>query len=337
MANKLLIYDSKPYEFELFRGAVNESYAGLSLEFQEAKLDARTAALARGCRAVCLFVHDSADAAAIERLAEYGVELIALRCAGFNNVDLTKAAECGIRVVRVPEYSPYAVAEHTMALLLTVNRKTHRAYSRVRDNNFSLNGLIGFDLHGKTVGVIGTGKIGKRFIQIAQGFGCRVIAYDLYPDHQFAQERGIEYHDLPSLYGQSDVISLHAPLTPETHHLVNADSLAQMKPGVVLLNTSRGPLIDTQPLIDALKSGQVRAAGLDVYEEEDQYFFEDFSNQVLQDDQLARLLSFNNVVITAHQAFLTEEALSNIINTTLTNVQAFYQGSELQHLVSATN
>jgi D-lactate dehydrogenase len=255
--------------------------------------------------------------------------LIALRSAGYNHVDLDAAGRLGFVVVRVPEYSPHAVAEHTVGLILALNRKTHRAYNRVREANFSLEGLVGFDLVGKTCGIVGTGKIGAVVARILRGFGCRLLAFDLTPNQTFSQQFDVQYTELPTLYRDSDIISLHVPLTPATQHLINAEALAQMKPGVMLINTGRGALVDSRALIDALKRGQVGAAGLDVYEEEEGIFFRNLSEQVLQDDVLARLLTFPNVLITSHQAFLTREALANIADTTLANVSAFERGERL--------
>ena len=280
---------------------------------------------------VCPFVNDRVDAETIGALHNGGTRLLALRSAGFNHVDLDAAAAIGMRVVRVPEYSPYAVAELAMCLVLALNRKVHRAYNRVREANFSLEGLVGFDLHGKTFGIIGTGRIGRVLARIAHGFGCRVLATDAWPDEALQRELGVEYVEVSTLYRESDVISLHVPLTKETHHLIDDDAFAQMKPGVMLINTSRGALVDARALIQALKTRHVGAAGLDVYEEEGPLFFRDLSAQVLQDDVLARLLTFPNVLITSHQGFLTREALANIADTTLASVSAFERGEPLVH------
>ncbi len=305
------------------------------LSFFEPTLTAQTAALAEGFPAVCIFVHDFLDAAAVEALAAGGTRLVALRCAGFNNVDLHAAEKAGLRVVRVAEYSPYAVAEHAIGLLMALNRKLPRAYIRVRDGNFSLDGLVGFDLHGKTVGVIGTGKIGAVFSRIAKGFGCRLLAHDLRRNEALVAETGIEYASLDRIYAEADVISLHVPLFKETFHMIDAAALAKMKPTAVLVNTSRGALIDAAALSDALKAKQIGGAALDVYEEEEDLFYRDLSGEVLQDDVLARLLTFPNVLITAHQAFLTEEALNAIARTTLENVAAFEAGKPLSFEVKA--
>lgn len=271
---------------------------------------------------VCIFVNDTADAAVIDAMADNGVKLLALRCAGFNNVDLT-AAKGKLPVVRVPAYSPYAVAEYSLALMLSLNRKIHRAYWRTRDGNFSLNGMMGFDMHGKTIGIIGTGKIAKILIKILKGFGMHILAYDLYPDYKFAEEEGITYTTLDELYHRSDIISLHCPLTEETRYLINDQSIDKMKDGVMIINTGRGQLIHTNALIEGLKEKKISAAGLDVYEEEGDYFYEDKSDKIIDDDVLARLLSFNNVIVTSHQAFFTKEAMHNIAETTLQNIEDF--------------
>jgi D-lactate dehydrogenase len=269
---------------------------------------------------VCGFVNDRIDRGCLEILADAGIRHVALRCAGFNNVDLDAARELGIAVTRVPAYSPHAVAEHTVALVLTLNRRIHRAWNRVRELNFSLNGLVGFDLHGKTCGIVGTGRIGRVTAEIFRGFGMRVIAHDPFPMTDWAAGHGIEYMPLADLLTTSDIVSLHLPLTPQTHHLINADSVGQLKPGAMIVNTSRGKLIDTTAVIDALKQGRLGGLAIDVYEEEEGVFFEDLSGQVLQDDQLSRLLTFPNVLITAHQAFLTREALGEIARVTVENV-----------------
>lgn len=318
---KIALFNARRYEREAFDQA-NMRF-GHEIHYFEPRLTSQTASLAQGFDVVCSFVSDQLDEPALAELRKGGVRLIALRCAGFNHVDLEAAERLGMPVVRVPEYSPYAVAEHTVALILSLNRKIYRAHTRVREGNFSLDGLVGFDLYGKTVGVIGLGKIGSVFARIMRGFQCRVLAYDKYPVESLAQELGIQYVELERLYRESDIISLNVPLTPTTHHLIRAESLAQMKPGVMLINTGRGALIDTKALIAALKTGHVGSAGLDVYEEEEGIFFSDLSNEVLQDDVLARLMTFPNVLITAHQGFLTREAISNIAETTLGNVSAF--------------
>jgi D-lactate dehydrogenase len=338
---KIAMFDAHRYDREAFEAA-NAAAAGGGhpLSFFEPRLLAETAPLARGHEVVCSFVNDVVDARALEVLREGGTRLIALRSAGYNHVDLAAAARLGLPVVRVPEYSPYAVAEHAVALVLALNRKIHRAYARVREWNFSLEGLVGFDLHGKTVGLVGTGRIGQVAARIFRGFGCRVLAFDLHPDPAFLEESGgggggVQYVELAELYRQADIVSLHVPLTPATHHLVDAAALAAMKPGAMLVNTGRGALIDSVALIAALKSSHLGAAALDVYEEEEGIFFQDLSNRVLQDDVLARLLTFPNVIITSHQAFLTREALANIATVTLDSVTAFERGAPLTNEVHA--
>jgi D-lactate dehydrogenase len=321
------------YDRDAFEAA-NRQF-GHALTFLEPRLTRATARLAAGHDAVCSFVNDRLDDAALATLRDAGVRLIALRSAGYNHVDLAAAARLGLPVVRVPEYSPHAVAEHAVGLVLALNRKVHRAHARVREWNFSLDGLVGFDLHGKTVGIVGTGKIGRAAARIFHGFGCVVLAFDLRPDAGLVSELGVRYVDLQELYRESDVISLHIPLTPATHHLIDAEALSAMKPGAMLVNTGRGALIDSRALIAALKSGRLGAAGLDVYEEEEGVFFEDLSNRVLQDDVLARLLTFPNVLITSHQGFLTREALAKIASVTLENVRAFERGEPLVNQVRA--
>jgi D-lactate dehydrogenase len=319
------VFDTKPYDREpLQRAAADRDIDWRFLEF---RLTKETAPLAQGAQAVCVFVNDQVDRPCIETLVAQGVKLVALRCTGFNNVDVAAARELKLAVTRVPVYSPYAVAEHAIALLLTLNRKIHRAYNRVRELNFSLNGLVGFDLQGKTAGIVGTGKIGRIVAQILCGFGMKVLAYDPFPNRDWAKPLGVEYVDASSLAGLSDVISLHVPLTPETKHVIRRETLDLMKPGAILINVSRGALIDTTALIEALKSGRLGGVALDVYEEEEGIFFEDLSGQVLQDDELARLLTFPNVLITSHQAFLTREALADIARTTVANLEALGNGT----------
>lgn len=320
----ITFFDAKPYDREWFDRS-NQSY---HIRYLESKLTPSTVQLAAGSDAVCAFVNDTINVEVIDALYALGVRVLAMRCAGYSNVDFVHAFD-KINVVRVPAYSPYAVAEHTMALLLAVNRKLPRAYNRTRDFNFSLVGLTGVDLHGKTIGVIGTGKIGRTFMDICKGFGMRVIAFDVFP----AKDVNIEYVTLDELLRQSDIISLHCPLTEQTHHLLDASAFAKMKDGVFLLNTSRGALIDSTALLDALNSGKVRGAGLDVYEEEADLFFKDNSGLLIQDDVLALLVSRPNVVLTAHQAFLTEEALENIAQTTLANLDEFFAGEPLTNEV----
>jgi D-lactate dehydrogenase len=327
---KVAFFSTKEYDRTSFNAA-NQQF-GHELVFLEAHLNSQTAPLAAGAGAVCAFVNDRLDAATLDILSHDGVHLVALRSAGFNHVDLRRAEELGLVVARVPAYSPYAVAEHAVALILGLNRKLPRAYARVRDGNFSLDGLAGFDLHGRTVGVIGTGRIGAVFARIMNGFGCRLLASDRYPSRE-CLELGARYVELPELFGEADIISLHAPLTPETQHIIGHAAIAQMKRGVMIINTGRGALIDTQAVIAGLKSGKIGFLGLDVYEEEEALFFEDRSGQVIQDDRFVRLLSFPNVIVTAHQAFFTEEALHNIAETTLANITAFETGSGTLHRV----
>lgn len=321
---KILFYDVKPYDKEFF-DALNTKY---QIEYIESKLSAKTAVLAKGFDGVCAFVNDEIDKEAIDILYDGGVRVIAMRCAGYSNIDF-KAAYKKINVVRVPAYSPHAVAEHTMALLLGINRKIHKAYNRTKEFNFSIAGLTGVDLYGKTVGVIGTGKIGKAFISICKGFGMKVLAYDLYP----AQNADFEYVKLDYLLKNSDVISLHCPLTEETNKIIDSDAFSKMKKGVYLLNTSRGMLIDSEALLEALNNGTVKAAGLDVYEEESDLFFEDNSDTLIKDDVLSLLVSKQNVLLTSHQAFLTKEALQSIANVTLSNLDAFFEGKPLENEV----
>ena len=316
----IIFFSSKNYDQQFFN-ATNTRYH-FNIKYLEVPLNKSTSVLANGYEVVCVFVNDVVDREIISELSAIGVKLIALRCAGFNNVDVQSANEAGIKIVRVPAYSPYSVAEHTLALILTLNRKTHRAYNRVKEGNFSLNGLMGFDLHEKTVGLIGLGKIGLVTAKILKGFGCKVLGYDIHRP-AVVDELGIEFTSLEKIYTSSDIISLHCPLTPETHHIINADSIAQMKKGVMLINTSRGALIDAKAVIDALKSEQISNLGLDVYEEEADLFFEDLSDKVIQDDIFMRLLSFNNVLITGHQAFFTSNALQKIAEITLQNIEDF--------------
>jgi len=315
---EIATFDTKPYDREYLAQAPGAERVGW--RFHEFRLSAETAPVAKGAQGVCIFVNDQADRACLEILAAAGVKLLALRCAGFNNVDVAAARALGLAVVRVPAYSPHAVAEHTVALLLTLNRKIHRAFNRVRELNFSLSGLVGFDLHGKTVGIVGTGKIGRITAQIFRGFGSVVLAHDPAPMLDWAAAHGVRYVDRDELLAVSDIVSLHVPLLPETRQFLNEQTLARMKPGVFIVNTSRGKLIDTSALIAALKAGRVGGVALDVYEEEEGIFFEDLSGQVLHDDELSLLLNFPNVLITAHQAFLTREALCEIARVTTANV-----------------
>jgi D-lactate dehydrogenase len=323
-------FSGKEYDRASF-SAANEHY-GHELVFLEPHLNRQTASLAAGAGAVCAFVSDQLDAATLDLLSQAGVRLVALRSAGFNHVDLRRAEKLGLVVARVPAYSPYAVAEHAVALVLGLDRKLPRAYARVRDGNFALDGLCGFDLHGRTVGVVGTGKIGSIFARIMSGFGCRILAFDRRPSENCVA-LGALYVELPTLFREADVISLHTPLTPATEHIVGRAAIAQMKRGVMIINTGRGALIDTRAVIAGLKSGQIGFLGLDVYEEEEALFFEDRSGQVIQDDLFMRLLTFPNVIVTAHQAFFTEEALRNIAETTLANITAFETGKGTLHRV----
>lgn len=318
------VFSTKPYDSEQLNNA-NTQKSRLTFTFLEPKLSIQTVALAQGADAVCCFVNDTIDHDVVKALSELDVKIIVMRCAGFNNVDIDACTKFGIHVARVPEYSPSAVAEHAVALILDLNRNIHRAYSRIRENDYSLNGLMGFSLKGKTVSVVGGGNIGIAFIKIMKGFGCRVLSYDPKPSSEL-KATGVEMVNLVTIWRESDVISLHCPLLKETYHLINSHSLDQMKPGVMLINTSRGGLIDTRAVIDSLKTGKIGYLGLDVYEEEANLFFEDNSNEILQDDIFARLTTFKNVVITGHQAFFTIEALQAIARTTITNLLAFYDG-----------
>jgi D-lactate dehydrogenase len=327
---KIALFSSKSYDVEYFSMA-DRKYNHEITHF-ETRLRTHTAHLAFGFDAVCVFVNDRVDRETIGIIRDHGIKIIALRCAGFNNVDLVAAADAGIKVVRVPAYSPESVAEHALALILTLNRKTHKAFNRIRDGNFSLERLVGFNISGKTVGVIGTGRIGSAFARIMSGMGCRILACDMVPDDQLAAE-GVEYVHLETLLSGSDIISLHCPLTPETTYIVNRQTLAMMKPGVMLINTSRGALVNTNDAIQSLKSRHLGYLGIDVYEQEEKLFFKDRSEEILQDDQIARLLTFPNVLITAHQAFFTREALEQIANTTLNNLTEFEEGQQLTNEV----
>jgi D-lactate dehydrogenase len=329
---RVAVFSTKSYDRQ-FLEAANERF-GHELVFFESTLAEETAPLASGFWGVCAFVHDHLGRPVLQQLVAGGTGLVALRSAGFNNVDLKAADELGVTVVHVPGYSPYAVAEHTVGLILALNRGIHRAYGRVRDANFALNGLLGFDLHGRTVGIVGTGVIGATLARILAGFGCVLLAHDV-RENPSCIELGVHYVELDELLAASDVITLHCPLTPETYHLIDAEALAKVKPGVMLINTSRGALIDTQVVVDALKDGRVGSLGLDVYEEEDALFSEDLSNVVIQDDVFMRLLTFPNVIVTAHQAYFTSDALANIAETTLTNISAFERGESSGNEVRA--
>lgn len=326
MPYKIAVFDAKKYDIDNFN-RVNEKY-GFELRYHKEHLDIHNVILANDCDAVCIFVNAVVDAAVIDKLVSFGVKLVALRCAGFNNVDIAAAAG-KIKVVRVPEYSPHAIAEHTLALMLCLNRKIHRAFWRTRDSNFSLNGFLGFDMYKKTVGVIGTGKIGRTVVGLMKGLGMNVLAYDVFPNIEFAEQAGFEYVSLDEIYRNCDIITLHCPLTKETEYMICDESIEKMKHGVMIINTGRGKLIHTKHLIDGLVSGKIGYAGLDVYEEEGAYFYEDFSDKVLTDEILARLLSFNNVIVTSHQAFFTTEAMTNIAETTMQNISDCFAGKEL--------
>lgn len=324
---KIIFFSAQPYDKTFFR-RYNDRH-GFELVFHESQLNEKTAGLAAGADAVCVFVNDTVTAEVCSILAQNGVKIIALRCAGFNNVDLEAAKKTGLHVCRVPAYSPEAVAEHALALIMTLNRKTHKAYNRVREQNFALNGLLGFNLHGKTVGVIGTGNIGKAFCHIMLGMGCKVMAFDLVASKEL-EAIGVTYHPLVEVL-RADIVSLHCPLNEQTRHMINDDTIALMQKGVMLINTSRGGLIDTKSAIRGLKSGQLAYLGIDVYEQEEHLFFRDLSDTVIQDDQIQRLMSFPNVLITAHQAFFTDEALGQIATTTLNNIEQLIKNGNLNN------
>jgi D-lactate dehydrogenase len=330
---RIAVFSAKTYDREFLEASNNKTH---ELVFFESNLARNTVELAKGYPAVCVFVNDELDSYVLAKLAQFGTHLVALRCAGFNNVDLAAAEAHKITVVRVPEYSPHAVAEHTVALLLGLDRKIHRAYARVREGNFTLDGLLGFDLFGQTVGIIGTGKIGSEVARILHGFGCHLLAHDQRrnPD---CEGMGVRYTSLATLFAESDILTLHCPLTPETHHLIDDTALAQMKTGVVIINTSRGGLIDTKAMVRGLKSGQIGHLALDVYEEESDLFFEDLSNMIIQDDVFARLLTFPNVIVTAHQAFFTRNALESIAQITLGNITQAERGERCRNEVTTEN
>jgi D-lactate dehydrogenase len=330
---KIAVFSAKRYDRE-YLDAANVA-EGHQLKYHEAPLDLDTVGLAAGHDAVCIFVNDKVDAEVLAKLKEGGTRLVALRCTGFNNVDLKAAEQLGIKVVRVTDYSPYSVAEHAVALVLAINRKIHRAYNRTRDSNFALDGLMGFDLHGKSVAVIGTGKIGRVFAKIMVGFGCNVIGYDMYPSKEF-EALGAHYAVPGEIARDADIISLHCPLTPETYHIINAETIARAKRGALLINTSRGGLVDTEAVIEGLKSGQIGGFAADVYEQEAELFFRDLSNVVVTDDILQRLISFPNVIITGHQAFFTQEAITTICETTLRSASEFAAGKPLSNEIKAT-
>lgn len=330
---KVAVYSTKPYDRTFLERANAAQDGPHELRFLEMRLSAETAALSEHCDAICAFVNDTLDREVLTYLKDRGIRLVALRCAGFNNVDLVAARDLGIAIARVPAYSPEAVAEHTIALILSLNRKIHKAYARVREGNFALDGLVGFDLKDRTIGIVGTGKIGICVARIMRGFGCRVLGFDPRHSSEFV-EAGAEYVDLLDLFAQADIVSLHCPLTPATHHLVDAEAIATMKPGVMIINTGRGALVEARSLIRGLKSGKIGHVGLDVYEEEGDLFFENLSSTVIQDDVFARLLTFPNVLITGHQAFLTHEALSAIAETTIGNISQFAATGRTDHAVS---
>ena len=327
---KIAFFSTKSYDRESFEKYNNQEH---QLAFYKAQLNDQTVNLTSGYQAICVFVNDRVNAMIIKKLHKNGVQIIALRCAGFNNVDLQAAAEVGIKVVRVPAYSPMAVAEHAVALIMTLNRKTHKAYNRVREGNFAADRLTGFNLFGKTVGVIGTGKIGEAFCQIMLGFGCKVLAYDIYENEKL-KLKGIEYLPFEEVLKQSNIVSLHCPLNDHTHHIMNKTTFSKMKKGAMLINTSRGGLVDTKAVIKALKKGKIGYLGIDVYEEEEELFFQDLSEQIITDDQIMRLMAFPNVLVTAHQGFLTNEALENIATITLENITNFEKAITLENEVS---
>lgn len=327
---KIAFFDTKEYDRDLF-DEYNKNY-GYQITYLESKLNSETAPLARGFDVVCIFVNDVVDEKTISILKECNVKLIALRCAGFNNVDIKRLGN-DLVAVRVPEYSPYAVAEHAAALFLSINRKIYKAYQRTRKYNFTLNGLLGFDIHGKTVGVVGAGKIGKAFINIMNGFGCRVLVYDKFKDKTVAEQMNFKYVDLDRLYKESDIISLHCPLTDENYKMINEESLEKMKNGVVLINTSRGKLIDTKSLIKKLEEGKIGGLGLDVYEDEEEFFLNDMSNSYIRDEELSVLLTMPNVVVTSHQAFFTKEALNKIALDTCENIKEFFETGDCKNKV----
>ena len=329
---KVAFFDTKPYDRESFERQ-NQTF-GFKLKFFPSHLTEETVALCQGYDAVCVFVNDRVTKGIVESLVAMKVPLLALRSAGYNNIDL-KAADHHLKITRVPSYSPHGVAEHAVALMLTLNRKTHRAYYRTRDNNFSLHGLIGFDMNGKTAGIVGTGQIGRIVCEILKGFGMTVIAYDPFGPKEWAAEKGVELVDLGALYERSDIISLHCPLTPQNIHMINRGTIEMMKPGVMIINTGRGKLIRSEDLLEALREEKVGSAGLDVYEEETDYFFEDYSSHIMKDDVLARLISFPNVLVTSHQAFFTVEALANIATTTLENIRSFFYDGRVLNEVCA--
>lgn len=330
---KVAVFSTEPYDRKFLDGANNNAQAGHELIYFDTRLEPKTAPLADGCQAICAFVNDDLGGKTLKILADLGIKFVALRCTGFNNVDLSSAGELGIKVARVTVYSPYSVAEFASGMIQMLNRKIHKSYNRTRDDNFSLNGLMGFDLHGRTVGIIGTGKIGIILAQILHGFGCHILGYDLYPNPKFEAIGDARYVELSELLANSDIISLHCPLTEDNHHLINEDAIAQMKPGVMLINTSRGKLINTKAVIQGIKSGKIGHLGIDVYEEEDDIFFKDLSDTIIQDDTFQLLQSFPNVLITSHQAYFTEDAMNDITTTTIESLTDFEQGNPLKNEV----
>ena len=330
---KVAVFSTEPYDRKFLDGANNSEKAGHEFVYFDTRLEPKTASLADGCQAVCAFVNDDLGRETLKILADLGTQFIALRCTGFNNVDLSAAAELGIKVARVTVYSPYSVAEFVIGMIQMLNRRLYKSYNRTRDDNFSLNGLMGFDLYGRTVGIVGTGKIGIILAQIVHGFGCHILGYDLYPNPKFEAIGDARYVELPELLANSDIISLHCPLTEDNYHLINEQTIAQMKPGVMLINTSRGPLIDTKAVIKGIKSGQIGNIGIDVYEQEGDIFFKDLSDTIIQDDTFQLLQSFPNVLITSHQAYFTEDAMNDITTTTVANISDFEQGNPLKNEV----
>ncbi len=330
---KVAVFSTEPYDRKFLDAANNSAKAGHEFIYFETRLEPKTASLADGCQAVCAFVNDDLGRETLKILADLGTQFIALRCTGFNNVDLSAAAELGIKVARVTVYSPYSVAEFVIGMIQMLNRRLYKSYNRTRDDNFSLNGLMGFDLYGRTVGIIGTGKIGIILAQIVHGFGCHLLGYDLYPNPKFEAIGDARYVELSELLANSDIISLHCPLTEDNYHLINEQTIAQMKPGVMLINTSRGPLIDTKAVIKGIKSGQIGNIGIDVYEQEGDIFFKDLSDTIIQDDTFQLLQSFPNVLITSHQAYFTEDAMNDITTTTVANISDFEQGNPLKNEV----
>ncbi|MDJ0577504.1 MAG: 2-hydroxyacid dehydrogenase [Xenococcaceae cyanobacterium MO_234.B1] len=330
---KVAVFSTEPYDRKFLDAANNSAKVGHEFIYFETRLEPKTASLADGCQAVCAFVNDDLGRETLKILADLGTQFIALRCTGFNNVDTSAAAELGIKVARVTVYSPYSVAEFALGMIQMLNRKLYKAYNRTRDDNFSLNGLMGFDLHGRTVGIIGTGKIGTILAQIVHGFGCHLLGYNPSPNPKFEAIGDARYVELPELLANSDIISLHCPLTEDNYHLINEQTIAQMKPGVMLINTSRGPLIDTKAVIKGIKSGQIGNIGIDVYEQEGDIFFKDLSDTIIQDDTFQLLQSFPNVLITSHQAYFTEDAMNDITTTTVANISDFEQGNPLKNEV----